>query len=70
MPPKQKFNQSSLLIHNSFNNLFPTVQETNHFMYGGGVVEKNEINGDVPVSEIHFVQPKKCVDFFRNALDF
>ena len=28
--PKRKFNQSSILPHNSFNNMFPIVQETNH----------------------------------------
>ena len=30
-----KFNQSSILPHNGFNNAFPTVQETNHFMEVG-----------------------------------
>ena len=33
--PKGKFNRSSILLHNGFNNLFPDVQETTHFMEVG-----------------------------------
>ena len=47
--PKRKFNQSSTLLHNGFNNLFSTVQEKT--FYGSRVVEKNEMHGDVPVSD-------------------
>ena len=54
--------QLSTLPHNDFNNLFPTVQETNHLMEVGWL-KKNELNGDVPVSHMHFVQRKRCVDF-------
>ena len=41
----------SILPHNGFNNLFPTVQETNHFMEVGWL-KKNEMHGDVPVSDM------------------
>ena len=30
--PKRMFSQSSILPYNGFNNLFPTVEEANHFM--------------------------------------
>ena len=50
---KQKFNQLSNLPHNGFNNLFPTVQETNHFMEVGWL-KKNEMNGDVPVFDMRY----------------
>ena len=30
--PNESFNQSSILPHNGFTNLFSTVQETNRFM--------------------------------------
>ena len=33
---KREFSQSRILPHNGFNNLIPTVQETNHFMEVGG----------------------------------
>ena len=38
----------SILPHNGFNNLFPTVQETTPFMMVGWL---KEMRGDVPVSE-------------------
>ena len=38
--PKRKFNQSSILPNNGFNNLLPTVQETNHFMEVGWLKNK------------------------------
>ena len=51
------FNQSSILPHDVFNNMFPTVQETNHFMELG-LLKKNEMNGDVPVSDMrHAFRP-------------
>ena len=43
--------QSSISLHNGFNNLFPTVQETNFFMEVGWL-KKNEMHGDVPVSDM------------------
>ena len=46
MSPKRKFTQSSILSQNGFNNLFPSVQEINHFMEVGWL-KKNEMNGDV-----------------------
>ena len=49
--PKQKFSQPSIFPHNGFNNLFPTVQETNHFMEVGWL-KKNEMHGDVSVSDM------------------
>ena len=33
-------NESSILPHNGFNNLFPTVQETNHIMEEGWLKKK------------------------------
>ena len=66
--PKRKFNQSSILPHNGFNNLFTTVQETTHFMEVGWLKKtkqnktkkkkkktkkkKIEMHGDVPVSDM------------------
>ena len=40
--PKLKFNQSSILPHTGFNNLFPTVQETVKFMKVGWLEKWNE----------------------------
>ena len=36
------FNHSRILPHNGFNNLFPTVQETNHFMEVGWLEKKKK----------------------------
>ena len=49
--PNKTLNHSSILLHNGFNNMFPTVQDTNHFMEVGWL-KKNEMDGDVPVSEM------------------
>ena len=55
---KVALDKSSILPHNGFNNLFPTVQETNHFMEVGWLKKKkkkkkkNEIHCDVPVSDM------------------
>ena len=46
------FNQSSILPHNDFKNLFPTVQETNHFMEVDWLKKKMEMHGDVPISDM------------------
>ena len=47
---KRKFYQPIILPQNGFNNLLPAVQEP---FYGGRVVEKkNDMHGDVPVSDI------------------
>ena len=62
--PKQKFNESSILSHNVFNNLFLTVQETNHFVVVGWL-KKNEMNGDVPVSDMrHAIRAAKKMSLF------
>ena len=61
---ERTFNQSSILPHNGFNNLFPTAQETNHFMEWWGTSIRHAM---------HFVQRNRCVDFwdfFRNSLYF
>ena len=59
--PKRKFSKSSILPHNSFNNLFPTVQETNRFLEVGWLKKKKrkekkkqeeEMHGDLPVSDM------------------
>ena len=46
-----KFNQSGILPHNGFNNLFSTIQETNHFTEVGWL-KKTKLHGDVPVSDV------------------
>ena len=72
--PKLKFNQSSILPHNGFNNLFPTVQETNHFMEVGWLKKmKWMVMYQYPTCDVHFVKRKRCVDFwdfFLNSLHF
>ena len=50
LPNERSISQASL-PHNGINNLFPTVQETNHFTEVGWL-KKNEMHGDVPVSDM------------------
>ena len=73
--PKRKFNQSSILPHNGFNNMFPSVQETNHFMEVVWLKKKMKcmVLYQYPICDMHFVQRKRCVDFwdfFRYSLHF
>ena len=41
--PNRKFNQSSILSHSGFNNMFPTVQGTNHFVEVGWLKKMKHI---------------------------
>ena len=62
--PKRKFNQSSILTHNGLNNLFPTVQETNHLMEEELLKKmKWMVMYQYLTCDMHFVQRKRCVDF-------
>ena len=62
----------SILPHNGFNNLFPTVQETNHFTEVGWLKKMKCMEMyRYPTCDMHFVQRKRCVEywnFFRNSL--
>ena len=58
--PKRKFNQSSILLHNGFNNLLPTLQETNHFVEVGWLKKmKCMVMYQYPTCDMHFVHRKR-----------
>ena len=67
-------NQSSIFPHNGLKNLFPTVQETNHFMEVGWLKKmKCMVMYQYPTCGMNFVHRNRWVhfwDFFRNSLHF
>ena len=57
---KRKFTQSNILPHNGFNNLFPTIQETNHFMEVGWLKKiKCMVMHQYPTCDLHLVHRKR-----------
>ena len=58
-------NESSIILpHNGFKNLFPTVQETNHFMEVWWLKKfKLMLMYQYPTCDMHFKQRKRYVDF-------
>ena len=65
--PKRKFNQSSILPHSGFHDLFPTVQETTHLTAEGWLKKKKKMKCMVmyqyPTCDMHFVQRKRCIEY-------
>ena len=51
LPKKVPSVEQKFLVHKGFINRFPTFQEITHFMEVGWL-EKKEIHGDVPVSDM------------------
>ena len=62
--PNKRLNHSSMLLLNGFNNMFPTVQDINHFMEVGWLKKmKCMVMYQCLTCDMHFVHRKRLIDF-------